>query len=300
MRDLLSPWDELLDIEHRGFDLDGVEFGRIDSNYPILTNGLDFGEIGFTTQDTQVPGSDVVMFGRDSMQPRTWVFTIAIRPLDGRSVWVHLNEVAAAWNAVATRTVPGASVALRMNRDGHVQTVHGRPRSFKIDPQQVWADDFATVQTSFTLGDPTVYDDTENEAVFTLGRVATEGWLLPSDLPWPDRTGLGGDPWTIHNGSAVVRPVIEFRGDPALETPKLVLTVGGSKLALREPLRPNSVVIVDTRTAAVTVDGEPANAFTTSSSTDLVLPPGDTRVQFYAYLNTRATATIRWHTGNLV
>ncbi|MFJ4799207.1 phage distal tail protein [Kitasatospora purpeofusca] len=112
--------------------------------------------------------------------------------------------------------------------------------------------------------------------------------------------GATGDIIATNAGTEDTHPLIEIRGPASTPT----LTLGALRLEYDLALAATDVLVIDTRTGAVTLGGQDRSATATARSApeqDFALPPGQSVVAFRAAgtPDPAASATLRWRSAYL-
>lgn len=209
-----------MSLAYMQYELDGFQFGgnpnEIETNY--LVERVDFEEPDMSSQDTDLPLEDGIIFGRDYKRGRTISFTLNI-VTHGESAAQPLDDLATAWDGGTVRHTPGASSILRWNRHGRWSRVYGRPRRFKPVTGMVDAG-LVPVLCDFKASDHLYYSDEEFSNTISIVPPPSGGWVMPFSFPvTPGGVGVqqgeinigGSKPaWMvcIINGP-IVNPVVE-------------------------------------------------------------------------------------------
>lgn len=165
------------------FSLDGYVFGTPADDVVILAKGLDQAELSYRTQDTAHPTADETLFGRDTITPPTWTFTLGAR--NNADLDTTLETLTTLWRSDAVRHTPGARLALSYCLNGRERVVYGRPRNFAVDQGTTADNEFKIVTAQFTLAEIVSYGATEQTV--PLSQVTTTpgtGLVLAAALPW--------------------------------------------------------------------------------------------------------------------
>lgn len=278
------------------FELDGVVFGR---GRPIEVGDFVWGGPEIEDGDTNLPGQDGTVFGRDTWGGAllTWELASAgtYTAAEARAAW---RELAAVWSSRAVRASPRAVMQLRLRiHGGDTVVAYGRPRRLEAGNTALITAGFVEYAADFRTADSTFYSDTEHS--LSLDLVADAGGGVTWPVTWPIVWAASGERQdaVIVSGDAPTWPIITIRGPVA--QPSLELVGTDRSLRLDTTLAIDETVTIDTRPWARTVrrqDGASmAGALRGASLAEFRLPVGSTVIAYRGTdMSGQSTATVAW------
>lgn len=282
------------------FELSGLVFGRAEDPITVMMGGWKRGSYEVRDQDAPSPVGDNLLVGRDRLTPETWSWELAIH--DEVNARPHIAALARVWRADATRTTPGATLALRYNEHGVTYVVYGRPRKLGWVEDEVSDPTWRTALATFQITDPNVYSDALQQLTLNLvsTNTNTSGLILPAVLPWDmGETASSQRKGLVYVAGYSSTPVRVTINGPLSGTARdVVLSAPDWRIALSAPVASGDVVEIDTATGTMTWNGSPSSALTRDSSLGFRLPPGNTEVTLTASDSTATlAATLAWRTA---
>lgn len=147
----------MAELDEYQFELAGVVYG---GGRPIVVSTFTPGPADPDTADVDMPGEDGIRMGRDFYRGVTYSVDGAVVTDSAADAWGHWRALAAAWNARAVRTDPGAVTPLRMRMPGLSTTrVYGRPRSIGLSTTRHVGQGVLPFAADFQAVDHRVYSD---------------------------------------------------------------------------------------------------------------------------------------------
>lgn len=162
-------------IQPYQYQLSGITFGR---NTDVPLSKAEVQAYNVNNQDFQVPKTDEIRFGIDTLAPAPIVFTGAVMDNFALEQLSHLGppglddlfalrgtllgQLAQVWKAKATRFNWNSVIPMLYCRaEGDVLRIYGRPGKFqygkRMNDRETWID----VQAEFRRGDTYAYSDIE-------------------------------------------------------------------------------------------------------------------------------------------
>jgi len=236
-------------LEETQFQLGRVVFGR---DLPIEVRVFEVGAAEAELGDTDLPGQDGIVFGRDAKRGSDITFELSVLRRDPDEARALFGELAAEWDAAAARRTPRRVVALRIRQPGsRTVVVYGRPRSLEVTSSAALRkvgriDATATFQAADSL----FYGEVGEEGAarqITLTLVASAGGGIVWPVTWPITWGTQGQRQdaVVNRGDAPTWPVITIYGPVANPSVELVGT--GRVLRLDTTLAFDRSITIDTR-----------------------------------------------------
>src|SRR5690606_3753126 len=215
-------------LEETQFQLGRVVFGR---DLPIEVRVFEVGAAEAELGDTDLPGQDGMVFGRDAKRGSDITFELSVLRRDPDEARALFGELAAEWDAAAARRTPRRVVALRIRQPGsRTVVVYGRPRSLEVTSSAALRkvgriDATATFQAADSL----FYGEVGEEGAarqITLTLVASAGGGIVWPVTWPITWGTQGQRQdaVVNRGDAPTWPVITIYGPVANPSVELVGT----------------------------------------------------------------------------
>jgi hypothetical protein len=260
------------------------------------------GDYEVRATDSDLPEEDGAVPGLDLHGGRTITLDVSTDCTNRADAVAAWGQLAAAWDARATRFSPRAVTVLRMRFPGAPDevAVYGRPRKLTPSRVNLLEDGVAELVLSFEAFGKEFWGPEQNR-VLTLGPNLTGGLHVPLTVPVLLDPISGGDADVILNdGVYPTWPVITFTGPVSL--PSIRWQSTGATLLYEGTLATGQTLTVDTRPQARTIllDGlaAPAGQMRGDALADLSLPVGPTVVAYSgADPGGASSCTIRWRTA---
>lgn len=191
-------------MEDHQFQIADVVFGI---GADVTVEAFDPGSNEWQVQDATAVQGDGVVFGRDFLGGRTWVWTMSADKKSERGALSAVGRLSNAWLGSEARHHSGHVVPLLYKLDGRVRRVYGRPRRFAAPPDNRILAGYVPITADFAVIDHRHYDNYLSTVSVNMDISSDGGFIFPvifptSTLPSGEREGkftsLGDMPtWPI-------------------------------------------------------------------------------------------------------
>jgi hypothetical protein len=277
-------------------------------DYQFAFNGWIFGGAGAGVQILQVDGledlptlrvqddnrgfSDGMWTGRDFLNGRYLTFTLQVMNDSAGTMQTYLSELKS--NLLFQQQGTGV---LQFKLPGRgVQRVEARVRrrSLTIDPDYTYGKSVAVVE--LFCPDPRIYDDASQVSVLSPG--SSYGRTYDRVYPLLYNSAIGSSNAFgafTNNGNVTVYPTFTLTG--SMVSPVVSNSTTGDLLKINVTLSGSDVLVIDTDTKAITLNGYAARNLLDNTSSWFGFPPGSTTVGIVASGTSTGTLTVAYRNG---